>query len=339
MELRALDTRDIPALAKLGRREEVVRYGDHDRGAEIDCFAAWIGAPEPDARLAVGAFDGDALVAAARLRLVARRRITHAASLELMAPWSGAEAPARALVEALVETADDWLQLRRITAVAPAEHEYVTSVFAGFAPEGVSRGSVERDGGLADEVHLARVDPSLRSANGGPPFSLPDSGPPLELPFSPVTEEDGAAMARLLSDPRVCWGTLQTPFQRRDLWSSRFSDNDPERVRTIGARLDGELVAAGSLVRSEAARRRHVASIGMMIAPEVQGRTLGRQLLDALLEVADEWGVSRIELEVWHDNERARRLYESRGFVQERVERAVGYRLGEYVDDIAMART
>lgn len=338
MELRALDTRDISALASLGRREDVERYGDHDADAPIDHWAGWIGEPAPDKYVGIGAWvDGD-LAAAARLSLFARRRCTHCAELELIAPWAGAEEPARALVQALVAHARDWMQLRRISAVVPRDHAYATKVFEDFAVEGMTRGSVERDGSLADELHLAWVEPTPETANEGPPFDLPPKGEPLALPFVPVTADDGPAMARMLSDPRVCWGTLQVPFQRPDLWTARFASNDPERVLTIGAHVDGELVAVGSLMRPAPRRRRHVARIGMMIAPAVQGRTLGRQLLDALLELADEHAITRVELEVWDDNARARQLYVSRGFVQERVERGVGFRMGRYIDDIAMAR-
>jgi len=114
--------------------------------------------------------------------------------------------------------------------------------------------------------------------------------------------------------------------------------HDPARIVSLGARVDGEVVGTGSLVIAPQPRRGHCGALGMGIDPAFQGRSVGRQLLDALLAAADARGLSRVALEVWEDNERARRLYASRGFEVECVERAIGYREGAFVTDLSMAR-
>jgi ribosomal-protein-alanine N-acetyltransferase len=55
------------------------------------------------------------------------------------------------------------------------------------------------------------------------------------------------------------------------------------------------------------------------VAPGAQGRGLGRQVLDHLLEHARQDGCRRIHLEVRADNDAAIRLYENAGFGRVRV--------------------
>lgn len=55
------------------------------------------------------------------------------------------------------------------------------------------------------------------------------------------------------------------------------------------------------------------------VAPGAQGRGLGRQVLDHLLEHARQDGCRRIHLEVRADNDGAIRLYENAGFGRVRV--------------------
>ncbi|HEV2148803.1 MAG TPA: GNAT family N-acetyltransferase [Longimicrobiaceae bacterium] len=94
----------------------------------------------------------------------------------------------------------------------------------------------------------------------------------------------------------------------------------PEHV-TLGA-FDGDrLVGMATLVRPGKAKMRHRASIAAMyVAPEAQGRGLGRALLDRALAVAGEWGVSEVSLMVTVGNDAARSLYAGAGFVPYGVE-------------------
>ncbi|MBP1772140.1 MAG: putative acetyltransferase [Holophagaceae bacterium] len=62
---------------------------------------------------------------------------------------------------------------------------------------------------------------------------------------------------------------------------------------------------------------RHCGILGMGVLPAYRGRGIGRQLLAACIAKAFSQGITRIELEVRADNQRAIRLYERMGFVQE----------------------
>jgi putative acetyltransferase len=81
----------------------------------------------------------------------------------------------------------------------------------------------------------------------------------------------------------------------------------------------------------------HCGYVGMGLLPTHRGRGLGRQLLSACLDRARSNGITRVELEVRADNERAIKLYERMGFSQEALKRH-GMRFeGEYHDSIQMS--
>ena len=97
---------------------------------------------------------------------------------------------------------------------------------------------------------------------------------------------------------------------------------------------DGEVVGA-IYVQDEHGR----ADLFMVIAPSHRSRGLGRQLLDAGVEWAEQRGCRKISLEVWPHNEAARRLYRRAGFQDEgRLRRQWPRRNGEVWDSIVMSK-
>jgi len=75
-------------------------------------------------------------------------------------------------------------------------------------------------------------------------------------------------------------------------------------------------------VMSAAVEEAHI--LNLCVRPELQGRGLSRQLLDHLLELADEMDAHTVFLEVRPSNRRALRLYANAGFCE------VGIRRGYY---------
>lgn len=146
--------------------------------------------------------------------------------------------------------------------------------------------------------------------------------------------EQLTAMANL---PLYRHGTLRMPFQTVEWMRKRLEASSPG-LTNIVAELDGTIVGTASLQRLDG-RRQHAATLGMGVHDDFQGKGIGRALMAALLDVADNWlAVPRIELVVNADNLAAIRLYEKAGFEREGLFRGYAFRAGQYVDAIPMAR-
>lgn len=131
---------------------------------------------------------------------------------------------------------------------------------------------------------------------------------------------------------------LQMPYQSADIWRKRL-DPDNERRVSLVALHDGTVVGQGSLEQFSRIRRSHCGALGMGIAENWQGQGIGRQLLTALLEVADNWmKLHRVELTVYADNHAAVILYEKLGFETEGLLRDYAIRDGQFTDALTMAR-
>ena len=84
---------------------------------------------------------------------------------------------------------------------------------------------------------------------------------------------------------------------------------------------------------------RHVGSIGMAVRDDWQGKGVGTALMEAALDLADNWlNLTRIELRAYVDNAAGIALYEKFGFEVEGTHRRLAFRDGEYIDAYSMAR-
>jgi putative acetyltransferase len=150
--------------------------------------------------------------------------------------------------------------------------------------------------------------------------------------------EDIPAVTEICSQPRAVWGTLQRPYVSVDERRKRFETNEAGRFLLV-AEIDGKVVGIAGLTREKPPRRAHAASIGLTVHDAFAGRGAGRALVGALVEQADLWlNLTRLELTVFCDNERAIRLYEGFGFEREGRLRAYAWRNGAWADCYAMAR-
>jgi putative acetyltransferase len=147
------------------------------------------------------------------------------------------------------------------------------------------------------------------------------------------------ALHRLWSMPHVIWGTLQLPYPSTDVWRKRLTDR-PEGLYQLVAVADGDVVGSlGLHTFPNAPRRRHIASLGMGVRDDLQGRGIGSALMQAATSMCDQWlQIRRLELEVYVDNPAAIALYKKFGFEIEGTLRMYGFRDGQYVDVYAMSR-
>lgn len=149
---------------------------------------------------------------------------------------------------------------------------------------------------------------------------------------------DAEAIVRILESPGVVWGTLQVPYPSVQLWRKRLEYNDEHfmYVACAGQQVVGNL---GLHLNPTRPRRKHVASLGMMVRDDWQGKGVGTALMAAAVDMADKWlNLTRLELEVYTDNERAIHLYKKFGFEIEGTLKQHAFRDGVYVDSYFMAR-
>ena len=150
---------------------------------------------------------------------------------------------------------------------------------------------------------------------------------------------DYEAVQKIFVGPRVVWGTLQLPFPSVEVWRKRLAE-PPEGIFGLVACIDDQITGHLNIHTSpNHPRRRHAGQIGMAVRDDFQGQGVGTALMQAAVDVADNWlNLQRLELEVYTDNEPAVRLYKKFGFGIEGTLVRYAYRAGQYVDVYSMAR-
>ena len=77
----------------------------------------------------------------------------------------------------------------------------------------------------------------------------------------------------------------------------------------------------------------------MAVRDDWQGKGVGTALMEAVLDLADNWlNLTRVELTVYTDNAAGIALYKKFGFEIEGTHRRYAFRNGEYADAYSMAR-
>jgi putative acetyltransferase len=153
--------------------------------------------------------------------------------------------------------------------------------------------------------------------------------------------DDYAGVTELFEGPKAVWGTLQIPFPAREVWRKRLAEPEAGLVLLVACEGTRDEVVGmlGIHTNPSLHRRRHAAGIGMVVRDNRQGRGVGTALLKAALELADGWmNLTRLELQVWVDNEAAVRLYQKFGFEVEGTLRQYALREGRLIDALAMSR-
>ena len=151
--------------------------------------------------------------------------------------------------------------------------------------------------------------------------------------------DDAEAIHRILWGPRATAGTLQLPLQSVEGVRKRFFSETREGLYHLVACVDEEVVGHLGLEAFTRPRRRHAGEIGMAVRDDWQGRGVGTALMEAALDLADNWlDLTRIELGVYTDNTAGVALYKKFGFEVEGTHRRYAFRNGEYVDAYSMAR-
>ena len=158
-----------------------------------------------------------------------------------------------------------------------------------------------------------------------------------ELEIRPIRSEDAEAVWRISRQPGVIETTMALPSMRLEHRRKRIEEmGDDEHV--LVAERHGEVLGWAGL-HVGTGRRRHAAHLGLSVSTAHQGRGIGTALLEAILDLADNWlGLRRVELTALTGNDRARGLYERHGFEVEGVLRGWVHSDGVLADVWAMGR-
>ena len=150
---------------------------------------------------------------------------------------------------------------------------------------------------------------------------------------------DFEALYKIFMGPKVIWGTLQLPYPSHEIWRKRLAEPEEGRYSLVAVVDDQVVGHLGLGTEPGRPRRKHVGKIGMSVHDDFQGQGVGTALLDAAVDMADNWlNLLRLELTVFVDNEPAVRLYKKCGFEIEGTLRSHSFRAGKYVDVYYMAR-
>ena len=160
-----------------------------------------------------------------------------------------------------------------------------------------------------------------------------------EIKIRRAEPSDAEAMRKIFDSPKVIYGTLQLPFPYTENWRKRLAEPTDGAFSLIAFVNDEAVGQSGLYTFPNYPRRRHVGQIGMGVRDDWQGKGVGSALMQAMIDLADKWlNLSRLELEVYTDNEAAIHLYKKFGFVTEGTHHQFAYRDGVFVDVHAMAR-
>ena len=149
--------------------------------------------------------------------------------------------------------------------------------------------------------------------------------------------DDYQDIYQVLSCPGVVRNTLQLPYVSLDRRRQYLENLEPGRHLLV-AEVEGRVVGELGL-HQQRNRRNHVATLGMVVHDDFQDKGVGTRLLQAALDLADNWlNLKRVELQVFTDNDGAVHLYEKFGFIIEGTHKDDTFREGQYIDTYSMAR-
>ncbi|WP_328884929.1 GNAT family N-acetyltransferase [Streptomyces sp. NBC_00316] len=156
----------------------------------------------------------------------------------------------------------------------------------------------------------------------------------------PFTEDDAAAIADVIEDPEVIRYTFEPSteltLQRLRAWYGSRSEQADRLDLAVTDRATGEVV--GEVVLYDWNPANQNCTFRTLVGPRGRGRGLGTEATRLIVGYGFERiGLHRIQLDVYTDNHRARRVYEKVGFIAEGVRRQVQLRDGVWRDELVMS--
>ena len=138
----------------------------------------------------------------------------------------------------------------------------------------------------------------------------------------------------LQANPEAFGSTFEVEnAQPLSLFSDRLGSST-----VLGAFRDTELVGIVGFSVQQGQKEAHKGTLwGMYVRPAARKASVGRRLVEAICNLARQQ-VELIQLTVVRDNEKARNLYASLGFLEYGVEKNALKQDGRYYDEVLMAK-
>jgi putative acetyltransferase len=306
----------------------------------------WVAAQRPGGHRFVAELDGK-VIGSAGITQNLRARITHSGSVGLLvhADYWG-QGIGSALMAALLDLADNWLGLMRVELEVFTKNSAAIHIYKkfGFEIEGTRRMAMfGGDGRFHDEHVMARLRNTptkevLRPPSTHQPPTTSSQQPATSSKIRPQHPDDAAAMHEIRRHPLVARTTLQIPSLEFPFVEKQLSEPSNNRHQ-FTAEVNGRPVGSCGIYVHENPRSSHVAGLGMMVHPDYWGQGIGTKLIEAVLDIADNWiNLKRVELEVNTDNPAAVHLYEKFGFEIEGTKRFHSIGDGRWTHTHFMAR-
>lgn len=160
----------------------------------------------------------------------------------------------------------------------------------------------------------------------------------MDVKIRPVQASDAADLHRMRCMRGVFENTLGIGSARL-ADTEKFLDSIGGNDHVLVAETEGRVVGVAGLHVQGNPRMNHCAVIGLNVDTAFQNQGIGSRLMEALLEIADDWlMLVRVELTVFTDNLRAVHLYQRLGFEVEGTKKYACRRHGVYADEYMMAR-
>ena len=164
----------------------------------------------------------------------------------------------------------------------------------------------------------------------------------MNLNIRPIRIED----AKYINEMRIMdgvreniMGVTSERISRSEGFINGLTNNDHLFVAEVEEDGFKKVVGNVGMHVNNANRARHCAEIGIMVHSDFQNKGIGRELLNKVIDLADNWlMLVRLELSVYVDNEKAINLYKSLGFEIEGIKKYAAIRNGKYEDQYIMAR-
>ena len=152
----------------------------------------------------------------------------------------------------------------------------------------------------------------------------------------PADIEGASRCVDVVARERAYIGFLEGPAleQSRSFWTPLIEQNLPFIVAVDGVTVVGwcDVVPVPRQIFA------HVGTLGMGLLPDYRGQGVGTRLMALAVEASRASGLERVELAVFADNHRARRLYEKMGFTIDGTRTRRAKIDGRYRDEVLMAR-